>query len=195
MQGRPYLAAAIPGELDDEGREWLKSGPAGLSIAMHGLRHFPARLGVESEFAGLSHGQCLDMIWEAKELLGLETSHFVAPWNHYTQNLVDALLEEDIDIHWTGAQYGTVPPDPIRTVARCIVPAWATLYGSLLWPSGANMKALSHAMPEVMERPGCAVLTLHITWESRDGMDFSGIRWLIEHYGDRIISPEQYLEP
>jgi peptidoglycan/xylan/chitin deacetylase (PgdA/CDA1 family) len=192
MSGFPYLAAVVPAELDDDGRQWLASNPEGMTIAMHGVTHRRMPPGADSEFAGRGREECFDMIESGKRMLGVMTNHFVAPFNYYGEHLHAVLCENDICVHWTGPTVADVPSPPEDNGDYVAVPAWRPLYGALLWPSGTYERPLCEAMPELMEMQGRAVLTLHLTWEAARGEEFEGVRWLVERYGDRVISLEEY---
>ena len=193
MQGSPYLGAVIPASLDDEGRGWLKSRPQGMTVAMHGVTHKMVAERIESEFAGRERRECATMIELGMLMLGVPVDHFVAPYNHYGANLDEALADNGIRYHWTGPTIEN-DPSPVVHMGRYVaVPAWKPLYGALLWPPGPG-RPLCESIPMIMERPGMAVLTLHATWEASQGKEFKGIRWLIERYADRIISPEIYTQ-
>jgi hypothetical protein len=193
MQGVPYLGAVIPICLDDRGREWLQSRPKGLTVAMHGITHEMVEPGVESEFAGRELRECSAMIALGKRILGVETEHFVAPWNHYGESLHEALSISGIIRHWVGPVADDKPESVRHLLEYSMAYAWKPLYGAILWPAGTDGIALAETMPEIMEREGRAVLTLHLTWEAAKGDDFKGVRWFVEKYMDQVISPEEYI--
>jgi hypothetical protein len=192
MNGIPFLAAVIPACLDDDGRSWLRSGPAGVTVAMHGYKHLPAREGEPSEFYTLTYRQCLQAIREAKKELSIKTRHFVAPWNHYTDELHDALAIEGFDSRWTGPENGGNPPG-LYGGSFINIPCWRTLSGAFRWKMGPEDQALLDVIPGVSDRPGKAVACLHITWEGCKGEDFRGVREFVQKFSECVITPDEYL--
>ncbi len=193
MAGVPYLGAVIPYCLDKAGQSWLQSEPTGLTVAMHGFRHEPYMKGEPSEFYGCTLSKCKELIHIASLMLGIETRHFVAPWNHYTDDLHEALAAEGFDLRWMGPEAGSVPPLPeFRHYLR--IPAWRRLDGAFRWRMGPEDEPLLEILSELTERPGQAVISLHVTWEGSKGDDFRGVREFVQKYGDAVITPDQYLK-
>jgi hypothetical protein len=194
MQGMPYLGAVIPACLDREGRDWLESQPKGLTVAMHGFRHQQIRPGLQSEFAEVGFVKCDSWIEAAKKMLKVPTQHFVAPFNSYTTDLSNALLRHGFNIHWMGISESPDIPmikwEPGLTEIWC----WSPLYSATLWKMSPESIPLVRTLPSVIGRPGTAVICLHITWEAaKCDNDFTGIRWLVDQVGDRLISPDEFL--
>lgn len=203
MQGLPWLAGIIPACLDDEAYGWLRSNPPGVTIALHGWNHNGVD-GGNSEFAGRDLESCRNRIDRGARPLrdaGIVVEHLVLPWNAYEDPLCEACYHEGIRYIWGGGNHCVTPPSrwptppPPYPLGRIVfIPSWAPLYGAVCWQMGADDRPLENVLPFLVDLPGSAVLTLHITWEiSRHG-DLRGVKRLIELIGHRIVSPEQYLQ-
>lgn len=199
MQGLPYLGAVIPACVDSEGAAWLRSQAKGLTVALHGWNH-GCRNGVESEFHGMDLEQCRQSIYSGIKVLG-ETSHLVLPFNHYEPELAEACYLEGVRYIWGGGSHDQpspatwpTPPQPYPLGRVIFVPSWRPLYTATLWRMGPDDESLEHRLLEFIDLPGKAVLTLHITWEAAKSKDFSGVRWLVNQIGDRVITVEQYIQ-
>lgn len=203
MQGLPYLGAVIPACLDDEGLAWLASAPAGLTMALHGWDH-RLQQGARSEFHGLDLTHCRAVLdrgrrWLA-EVTGVGIGHLVLPFNGYESEVADACFYEGIRYVWGGGSHVSAapgswptPPQPYPLGRIAFVPSWAPTYAATLWRMSPENVPLSEALPQLLDAPGRAVLTLHITWEAAKCDDFRGVRWLVDLIGDRAISAEEYL--
>jgi hypothetical protein len=165
MAGLPYLAAVIPACLDGDGLDWLNEKPDGMTLAMHGFAHQPAAQGVYSEFHGRTFSECLRMLQEARWMMPIETRHFVAPWDQYTQPLLDALSVAGFDRLWMASQNGMNPPEA-RGLSRILVLGWRPLCAALTRRMQASDEILLDYLPKIMDGPGRAVICLHVTWET-----------------------------
>lgn len=192
MSGVPFLAAVIPACLDDAGRQWLESKPAGLTVGMHGVDH-QREGGNCGEFSWLQKEQVVDRVKLGLSLMPAGVEHFVAPWNDYGEHLHDVLALAGVKYHWTEPEYSENPSWIERKQDYSIIPAWAPLYGCIAWPSGPGQSPMLERIPEIMKREGRAVLTLHITWEASRGGEFTGVQWLVANYRHLILTPEEYL--
>jgi len=202
MQGLPYLAGIIPACLDDEGKEWLRSKPVGLMPALHGLDHEGPN-GARSEFRGLDAAGCQARIAAARGILaecGIETEHLILPFNAWEPELASC-HDEGICYVWGGGTHNTtapsrwpISPPPYPLGSLTFVPSWLKTYAATLWQMGADDRPLNTVFPDLLDLPGKAVITLHITWEAaKSEGDFRGVKWLVDLIGDRVISPEEYL--
>lgn len=197
MCGLPYLTGIIPARVDDEGLAWLKSNPQGMTIALHGFEHDSKEEG-GSEFAKLSQRECRDRLWWGSKIGS--TEHLILPYNRYQPELTEACYLEGIKYIWGGANHDAVypsrwptPPPPYPLGRVSFVPSWAMAYGATLWKIGVDDVPLKVSLPTIIDLPGKAVLTLHITWEAARSATFDGVKWLVDYLGDRIISAEEYL--
>lgn len=201
MQGLPYLAAVIPSALDRDGLAWLQTAPAGMTIAMHGFNHRISVDGVASEFRHLDLEQCRQRIECGRVALkDVPIEHLVLPFNCYEPDLAEACYQSGINYIWGGGEHGSgcpsrwpTPPQPYSLGRVTFVPSWAPTYAATLWRMGPEDRPLESVLPRLLDLPGKAVLTLHITWECCHSADFCGVKWLVAQLGDRAISVEEYL--
>ena len=108
--GVDYYFGAIPWHMDEH---WLDVADSCMGanghLVMHGFTHLHERWGqglVDSlvatggEFSGMSKYECQWLYDEAHETLSMseryDADHFIAPFNNYTQELVDALRERGV---------------------------------------------------------------------------------------------------
>jgi hypothetical protein len=99
----PYIFGAIPYCCDDEWMSFVKDNMAANgALCMHGFTHLHDRWSGYSltfqdggEFAGMSVTDCANAYDSGADRLrhsaNFDQSHFIAPFNNYTQALVDAL--------------------------------------------------------------------------------------------------------
>jgi hypothetical protein len=196
MGGLPFLAAVIPSCVDDEGLAWLQSRPEAMRVALHGFDHAPV------EFRGLTTEQCQERIKRAKDALaGLSIKDIVLPFNQYEWPLAEACRLEGIELIWGGGHhthtdpsFWPTPPAPYPLEHVMFVPAWKPTYAATLWRMSDEVKGLNCVLPGLLDLPGKAVLTLHITWEASFTDTFSGVRWLVDTIGDRLMTIEEYFQ-
>jgi peptidoglycan/xylan/chitin deacetylase (PgdA/CDA1 family) len=201
MRGLPYLAAVIPEVVDHDGLVWLRSKPEGMTIALHGFDHHPTGNGVASEFHECDLDACRQRIaWGLNSLKGIEVRHMVLPFNAYAPPLSEACYLTGIMYIWGGGLHDVTvpsawltPPQPYSLGRVGFVPSWAPTYAATLWRMGADDIPLRETLPRILDLPGRAVLTLHITWEAAKSDDFRGVNWLVEQIRDRVISAQEYL--
>lgn len=192
MGGLPYLAGVIPSTLDDAGRYWLSSRPAGMTIAMHGVYHTRVD-GVSSEFRGLNFSECGDRLINGVLKLGMATRHFIPPFNAMEPELEVALRDEEFSVVW--GQYTELPLCPVKTPFFTFVPSFLPLYGATKWRMKEGDVILLDEIKDFVDKDGAAVITLHLPWElARGGDGFGGVRELVDRVKDLVVSPEQYLE-
>ena len=195
MQELPYLGAVIPSTVNQVGVNWLRSNPEGLTLALHGWNHEKSD-GVESEFRNLSGDECRKRICAGRLwLLGNQgvIPHFVPPWNALEPNLIEACYHEGIKYIWGEPSNWPTPPQPYAMGRITFVPSWKPLYAATAWRMSTDTPPLSETLLTLLDQPGKAIITLHITWEAAKCNDFRGMRWLVEKIKDRVISPEEYL--
>ena len=195
LQGLPYLAAVIPAAVDDAGLAWLQSGPEGMRVAMHGLDHSPV------EFRGLTIEACRERICEARRALaGVPIEDMVLPNNQYEWGLGIACNHEGIRNVWggghhtrTGPSGWPTPPEPYPLEEIVFVPSWKPTYAAVTGWMRDDIPPLRETLPALLELPGKAVLTIHITWEAGLNRDLDGIRWLADEVGPYLIPAAEYL--
>jgi hypothetical protein len=202
MQGIPYLGAIIPACVDADGVAWLQSRPDGLTAALHGWDHYPPG-GVRSEFHNCNLDGARALLERGRHHLGLgDLAHFVPPFNAVEEVLPEACYLEGLHYIWGGGSHGVAqpsdwatqpPPYPLGRVT--FVPSWAPTYGATRWRMSAEgPPPLLETLPALLEREGCAVVTLHICWEAaHDAERFDGVRRLVDLIGAHVISPAQYV--
>ncbi len=194
LGGLPWLAGVIPSALDDDGYKWLLSGPAGLTVAMHGVTHRKSQ-GVDSEFRGMTTKQCESLLTEGVERLGLPTSHFIPPFNALEPELTKALKVTGFKTVWGQYEHGMSPPRPMDGLT--FVPSYFPLYSATLAPMGADQPPILSQFERggLLRGPGFAVVTLHLPWEAAkcDADDFEGVRELARVAGKLVVSPDDYL--
>lgn len=201
MQGLPYLAAVIPAAIDPEGLAWLQSNPPGMTVALHGWSHAYSNSGVASEFHDCDFDQCRLRVSAGRNALpGIEIAHMVLPFNAYAPPLGEACYLEGVHWIWGGGAHDSTtpsawptPPQPYSIGRVGFVPSWARTYGATLWMMSAECDGLHKTLPKLLDHPGKAVLTLHITWEAAKCSDFDGIKWLVDLIGNRVITVGEYL--
>lgn len=201
MRGLPYLAAVIPEALDRPGLRWLQSKPEGMTIALHGFNHQPTENGVASEFHECDLDACRQRIgWGLNALRDIKLRHMVLPFNAYTPPLAEACYLAGITHIWGGGLHDVTipsnwptPPQPYSLGRVGFVPSWAPTYAATLWRMGSDDIPLHETLPRIMDLPGKAVMTLHITWEAAKSDDFRGVTWLVEQIRDRAITAQEYL--
>ncbi len=195
LNGRPWLAAVIPSTLDDEGVAWLQTPPAGMTVAMHGSNHAP------TEFRNLDVEAMRQRIKRGKsELDGVRVEDMVLPFNQYESGLSEACSLEGIRRVWGGGDHRhtdpsswPTPPQPYRLEEALFVPSWKPTYASTLWRMSDVCPALHDTLPAMLDLPGKAVLTLHITWESAFTDTLEGVGWLLDVAGDGLLTVEEYV--
>jgi len=200
--GRPYLAAVIPGILDDVGGDWIRSRPESMTPALHGWMHAKGISGEDNEFENLAEIQCLSLIDQGLRIIngtpaGIEISRpvidFVPPFNAVTPELLNACSKKGLMRIW-GQPYASPQPFlPERKPWGIYVPSWLPTYGLTLWRSSDIRRALLEALRENLNADGVAVIVLHLTWEASFSPELRGIRALVDEFGDRLISPDQYI--
>ncbi len=193
MRGHPYLAGAIPGILDNGGAAWMRSRPVGMTAAMHGWRHCPGAMGGACEFEGMSRDECAGLLRQALGVLG-PVRDFIPPRNAVTDELLDACALEGLSRVW-GQPYAAEDPYPPEP-SRCgrFVPSWLPLYGATRWRMADDRIPVLDALDTLNERDGTFPVVLHITWEaSLSHWSFDGVGELIRRFGDRMISPDEYM--
>jgi hypothetical protein len=197
MQGLQYLAAVIPAWVGSKGLEWLASKPEGMAIALHGWSHKP------DELRDRPIERLRDMIDNGARPLrnaGITIEHFVLPFNIYGTDLSFACFHEGIKFIWGGGTHDTVspanwptPPQPYPLDRITFVPSWLPTYAAALWKMGEDDTPLIETLPVILDNPGKAIITLHITWEAAHG-SFKGVEWLVSQIKDRVITPAEYLQ-
>ena len=192
MGGTPYLGAVIPSTLDGEGLAWLDSNPEGLTVALHGFTHRKSGT-VANEFHGMDELRCRNRLGHATKALGRRTTHFVPPFNGINTELVDALWYEGVRYIWGAPSEWETPPQPYGMGKLLFVPSWLPLYGAAQCRMNDQTPALIPNIPRVMQLPGQAVLTLHITWEAAHDDDFAGVRKLVDMIRRNVITPAEFV--
>src|SRR5512139_613984 len=196
LQGLPYLGAVIPASIDDAGRGWLLSAPAGLTVAQHGTTHALSHHGVAHEYHDCETlSDVRHRIAEGRRMLGVPgVTHFVPPFNAVGAELPEALYLEGHRVLWGAPSEWPTPPQPYSRGRMLFVPAWLPLYGATRWRMRAEDRPLLDVWPEVRSLPGRACLTLHLPWEAaHDAERFDGVRRLVALLGEHVISPQEYL--
>lgn len=196
LAGLPYLAGVIPACLDQAGLEWLKSSPCGgMTVAQHGWDHRYVN-GVASEFHGMGLYECRKRISRGVNVFranGIAPRHMIPPFNAIVPAFPNACYFEGIRYLWAAPSSWPTPPQPFPMGHVTCVPSWLPVYAATRWAMSPTTLPLRETLPAVMDQPGKAVLTLHITWEAARCADFEGVRWLVDTIGDRVIGPEEYL--
>ena len=201
MQGLPYLAAVIPSCVDGKGLAWLRSCPDALTVAMHGFNHELSGSKVASEFHDSNRAECrLRIALGKRALQNVPVAHMVLPFNAYEPDLAEACYLEGLHFIWGGSSHcerepsrWPVPPPPYPLGRVTFVPSWEPTYAATLWRMKPTDRPLEETLPALLDQPGKAIITLHITWEAAKCEDFKGVRWLVDLIRDRIISSEEYL--
>ena len=192
MQGVPFLGATIPGEVDAEGVEWIRSRPAGLTVALHGYRH--ATLVQRNEFLNESSAFIREKIAEAQRRIG-PTKFYVPPHNQIDAEHIEPLWHEGIRYVFGREQEWPTPPSPVE-MARGVMfyPAWSTLYGATAWTQGSATEPLLDVLPKIEHAEGKAVMTLHLPWQSAKDPDFLSVRVMAARYGHMFVSAEEFVK-
>ena len=125
----------------------------------------------------------------------------VLPFNQYEVGLAEACGGLGIDRLWGGGNHtrtdpseDETPPTPYPLERVCFIPSWKTTYVATHWRIRDDIPALVDTLPKIIDLPGKAVITLHITWEAAYSKNLTGIRWLAGALEDRIISVEEFLK-
>lgn len=192
MGGLPWLAGVIPSTLDSDGKKWLASAPAGVTVAMHGVTHRRVG-GVDSEFRGMSYERCRVNLLEGLVELGVKTTHFIPPFNAIEPDLPEALFDCGFRTVW--GQYESIPRRPRPLESLTFVPSLYELYSATLASMGHGQLPILDRLPFMLKQDGYAVITLHITWEAArgGGTDFEGVRELVGMVRNHVVTPDQYL--
>lgn len=192
MQGVPYIAGVIPSCVDEEGRAWLGSVTHEMTVALHGYTHRPVD-GVMDEFHGMPMEEMRRLLDLGQKRIG-HTKHFIAPFNSIERDLPEACWHEGIRYLWGAPSTWVTPPQP-HTIFRDVlfIPSWLPLYGATAWSQG-GAPIMLRDIPAMLDLPGLAVLTLHITWEAAKDEAFVGVRALVKVIRDRVVSPEEFCE-
>jgi hypothetical protein len=195
LQGLPYLAAVIPSCVDADGLAWLQSRPEGMRVAMHGLDHEPV------EFRGLTMDECRERICQGRRALTeVPCGDLVLPNNQFEWGLGTACMHEGIRYLWGGGHHTRTdpsdwptPPQPYPIENVIFVPSWKPTYAAVTGWMRDDIPPLREVLPDLLDWPGKAVLTVHITWEAGLHKDLEGIRWLADEIGSYIIPAAEYL--
>jgi hypothetical protein len=191
--GRPYLAAVIPGILDDVGADWIRSRPENMTPALHGWKHAKGVSGADSEFENMDEGLCRSLIEQGLQIIN-RVIDFVPPFNAVTPELLNACSAKGLATVW-GQPYDSPRPFPPELKPWGIyVPSWLPTYGLTLWRASDVRRPVCEVMRENLQGEGVAVVVLHLTWEASFSPELRGVRALIDEFGDQLISPEQYIK-
>ena len=195
LHGLPYLAAVIPEAVDDAGLAWLQSKPEGMRVAMHGLDHGPV------EFRGLKMERMRERICQARNALAeVPFEDMVLPNNQFEWGLGTACMHEGVKYLWGGGHHTRTdpstwptPPPPYPLEDIVFVPSWKPTYAAVTGWMRDDIPPLREVLPGLLDKPGKAVLTIHITWEAGLHKDLDGIRWLADEVGPYLIPAAEYL--
>ena len=193
LGGLPWLAGVIPTALDDEGREWLRSRPEGLTVAMHGVTHRRAG-GFDSEFRDMNTVEVAKELRRGLSLLGVPARHFIPPYNALEPQLVEVIRNSDLEVVW--GHYDTCPKPPIHHGRHTFVPSFFNLYSATTCSMGPGQAPVIDAVHQFIPGNGFAVITLHLPWElaKSDQNDFNGVRELARVIKDYVVTPDWYAE-
>lgn len=193
LDGLPWLAACVPMLCDDAGVEWIR-GRKNITVALHGFDHCEVA-GARNEFEGLSVDACREKLDKSQKRVG-PTPYFVPPWNAFTEASVEAMWHEGIRHVFGAPTTWPTPPSPVD-LARGVRfwPAWWTLYGACGWQqSEESCRRILDTVPALLDIPGRAVLTLHITWEAARDPEFKHVAELAAMIKDHVISAEEFVK-
>lgn len=193
MSGLPYVAAVVPAALDEEGGNWIRSRPPGMTVALHGWDH-STRAGVADEFHGMSVKEMRERIDWGQKKIG-PVRHYCPPFNGDEKGLYEACYHEGIRYIWGMPSRWPTPPQPWQVYRELLfIPAWRDLYGATGWKQGKDgVPPLLSTLPDYMKRDGVAVLTLHIGWQAAKNPDFSGVAAMADLIRGNVISPEDFV--
>ena len=193
MSGLPYLAAVVPAALDEAGGAWIRSRPAGMTVALHGWDH-STRGTVHNEFHGLTMTEMRDKIAAGYKIVG-GCKWFIPTFNACEEGLFEACWHESIRFVCGAPSYWPTPPQPWSVYRDVLfVPSWALTYGATGWQQGKNgPPPLLETVPMLLNLPGLAVLTLHVNWESAKDAEFKGVRALAEVLRGHVVTPEEFV--
>lgn len=187
LAAEPFSTAGYPREHHE--REWIALADAlargELEVALHGVTHRTRRERFASEFDGLTFEQAQHRIAEAWRFLvarGFRPVAFVPPFNRLPPELWDALPAQcpilclgpeslhDVPLLWS----------PTAFRGRIVVLSLAPFYAR----ARDILRALERG--RWLEEPGAIIpITLHWTWELRDG--FAAVAELARLLKGRVI--------
>jgi hypothetical protein len=194
MGGVPYLGAVIPSCVDDVGLTWLRSEPAGLTVALHGWNHGADRPEERDEFSGRVERDIRQRLRWGQIRVG-PTPHLVPPYNALPYGLPEAAYHEDIRYIWGAEREWPAPPPPHELGRVWLIPAWAPLYGALRFKQAESPVVLDNLRALVgYTCPYTAVVVLHIPWEKSREPELGGVREFADFVRDYAITPDEYVE-
>lgn len=192
MGGSPYLAGVIAKCVDDEGRAWLQSKPAGLTVALHGWDHGAWQPRERDEFSALSETQSRERIELCQRKVG-PTPYWIPPYNSLAPVFLATAWHEGVRYVFSGPSGWPTPPSPYQVERLWIVPAWAPLYGGSRFRQGESPSILESLSKVDLDKPGHAVITLHIGWEADKHEYFDGVRELVDRVREHLVTPDEYI--
>lgn len=193
LDGLPWMAACVPMLCDEDGIARIRSRH-NITVALHGWDHCEV-MGARNEFEGLSVDACREKIDKSQKHIG-PTKFFVPPWNAYTSNFVEAAWHEGIRHVFVAPEEWPTPPSPVNMGKGVkFWPAWFPLYGALGWrQSNESCDRILSTIPSLLDHPGRAVLTLHITWEAARDPKFKHVQDLAKMIKDHIVTAEEFVK-
>lgn len=191
LGGLPWLAAVIPATLDRDGAKWLRDNRGDIELAIHGWDHRRVD-GLDSEFRGIPEERCRAMLRHGLEVVEAPVRHFVPPFNALEPELASALPKEGFEVLWGGIS--DAPEVPFTAHGMAYIPAWRRLYGATRRRMSGSAPPLIGEIPPILDAPGFAVITLHLTWEAAAFDGFAGVRELAGLIRHNTVSSSKYLE-
>lgn len=192
LDDRPYLAGVIPGILDADGLAWIRSKPSGMTVALHGWKHETGMDGGGCEFEGMGTALCNYLLERGLSLIG-PVSDFIPPQNATTPELLGACRRQGLRV-WGQPCTSETPLPPEEKDFGTFISAWVPLYGATKWRIAEDRPAILDVLSGMVEHDGAAIVTIHLTWEAGLSRSLDGVRQFADQYGDRLITPDQYLE-
>lgn len=192
LGGLPWLAGVIPGALDNEGQDWLRSAPAGLTVALHGFTHGSDRPDMRSEFDGCSEVEIRDRIAAGQGMVG-PTPFYIPPYNACDPREADAMWHEGIRYIFGAPVEWPCPPSPHRFGKCWMFPRWSRIYGAVAWIQGGCEPLLDTCKSGFLDFPGLAVLTLHLPWEAARDPNFDHVKRLCGRIDSWTTTPQEFV--
>lgn len=192
--GFPYLGAVIPADADEEGRAWIATKPAGLTVALHGWDHSTPG-GARNEFEGFSIDAMREKLEAGQKRVG-PTPHFVPPFNSISPGLAEACFHEGVRYIWGAPVRWDTPPSPIELDKGVrFLPSWDRFYAATRWQQGDQAPLLAQLSGNWWKSaPGLACITLHITWELARDHQLRGVRELVSLVAEHLVTPYHFAE-
>lgn len=162
----PYLLGVVPALINEDDIEYLKS-LKNLNVALHGYDHhfFCFNEYNREEFKGCStHHIYTQLLAGLKILQDFDISTYIPPFNRYSQNLVDALIDANIETITTGVN----PSVDIDHKSLNVLTPRMEFYGR-------STEIINHMHLFDIDNDHIA---LHLTWEFDEYMKLSD-KWLM----------------